>query len=92
MKFIIPQNYDTSSRLFGFMDYSSCIVLVLWSIFVFCLINFIFHSFYLKIFFFTILCLPIYIFCFIGFNGENIVSVLSYLLKYLLSQKIYLFK
>ena len=92
MKFIIPQNYDTSSKLFGFLDYSSGIILILWSIFIFCLINFIFHSLYLKIFIFIIFCFPVYLFCFIGFNHENIIYILSYLLKFAFSQKIYLYK
>lgn len=92
MKFIIPQNYSISSKLFGFMDYSSGIVLILWSIFIFCLINFLFNSLYLKIFIFIIFCFPIYIFCFIGFNHENIVYIVSYLIKFLFSQKIYLFE
>ena len=37
MKFIIPQNYNFSSKLFGFIDYSTAFVNVVWYIFVFCL-------------------------------------------------------
>ena len=92
MKFIFPQNYDTSSKLFGFLDYSSGIILVLWSIFIFCIVNFILNSFYLKIFVFIVFCFPVYLFCFIGFNHESIIYILSYLIKYIFSQKIYLYK
>lgn len=92
MKFIIPQNYNTSSKLFGFLDYSSGIIMLLWSIFIYCLINFIFKSFYIKITIFIIFCFPIYILCLVGLNHENIIYVLSYILKFILSQKIYLFQ
>lgn len=92
MKFIIPQNYNRANKLLGFIDYSSAIFFVLWSIFIFCIINFIFNSFYIKTFLFIILCLPIFIFCFNGFNQENIISFLSYFLKYIFSQKLYLYR
>ena len=92
MKFIIPQNYNNSSKLFGFLDYSSGIILLLWIIFVFCIINFIFNSLYIKIFLFIILCFPFCIFCFVGLNNENIIYIISYLLKFIFSQKIYLYE
>lgn len=92
MKFIIPQNYNISSRLFGFLDYSSAIILSLWCLFIFCIINFIFTSLYLKIFIFIIFCFPFAIFCFVGFNHENIIYVLSYIFRFIFSQKIYLYQ
>lgn len=92
MKFIIPQNYNTSSKLFGFLDYSSGIIMLLWSIFIFCLINFIINSFYIKLIIFIVFCLPVYILCFVGLNHENIIYVLSYIIKFAFSQKIYLYQ
>lgn len=92
MKFIIPQNYNLSSKFLGFLDYSSAIIISLWCLFVFCIVSFIFHSLYLKIFLIIVLCFPFIIFCFVGFNHENIIYVLSYLLKFAFSQKIYLYQ
>lgn len=92
MKFIIPQNYTFSSKLFGFIDYSTAIINVIWYIFIFCIVNFILSSLFFKIFVFIILCFPIFLFSIIGFNHENILYVLLYILKFSFSQKIYLYK
>lgn len=92
MKFIIPQNYDFSAKLFGFIDYSTAIINVIWYIFVFCIINFFIKTLFFKIFVFIILCFPVFLFSIIGFNHENILYVFLYILKYALSQKIYLYK
>jgi len=92
MKFIIPQNYTFSSKLFGFIDYSTAIINIIWYIFVFCIVNFILSSLFFKIFVFIILCFPIFLFSLIGFNHENILYVLLYILKFVFSQKIYLYK
>lgn len=92
MKFIIPQNYDFSSKLFGFLDYSTVIFNVIWCIFVFCIINFITPNFYIKAFIIIIFCFPVLLFSIIGFNHENVLYVLLYIFKFLSSQKVYLYK
>lgn len=92
MRFIIPQNYNFSSKLFGFIDYSTAILNIVWYVFIFCIINFIFSSLFLKIFIFIILCFPVLLFSLIGFNHENILYVIVYILKFAFSQKIYLYK
>lgn len=92
MKFIIPQNYTFSSKLFGFIDYSTAIVNVVWYTFIFCIVNFILSSLFFKIFVFIILCFPVLLFSLIGFNHENILYVILYILKFAFSQKIYLYK
>ena len=92
MKFIIPQNYNFKSKLFGFIDYSTAILNVIWFAFIFCIFNFFAIKFIIKIFIMIILCMPILLFSIIGFNHENIIYVLLYLLKYAFSQKIYLYK
>lgn len=91
MKFIFPQNYNFNNKLFGFLDYSTAIVNLIWYTFIFCICNLIFHSLNLKIFFFIILCLPLFLFSIIGFNHENIVYVFYYIFKYIQSKKIYVF-
>jgi len=92
LKFIIPQNYNLSSKLFGILDYSSVIIIGLWCLFIFCVTNFIFHTLYLKIFVLIVLCFPVVIFCFVGFNHENIIYVISYISNFAFSQKIYLYQ
>lgn len=92
LKFIIPQNYNFKAKLFGFIDYSTAILNIIWFAFVFCIINFIKIRFIIKIFILIIFCLPVLLFSIIRFNHENIVYVLIYMLKYIFSQKIYLYK
>lgn len=92
MKFIFPQNYNFSSKFLGFIDYSTAIINILWFVFIFCILNILFSSLQLKIFLFIILCFPFLIFSIVGFNHENILYVMFYILKFLNSPKTYLYK
>lgn len=92
MKFIIPQNYNFSSKLFGFLDYSTVLFNVIWTAIVFCIISLIIHNLYIKIFTIIILCFPVFLFSIIGFNHEKILYVLFYIIKYFCKQKVYLYK
>ena len=92
MKFIFPQNYDFNTKLFGLIDYSTAILNAIWSGFILIMINLLFKSISIKIFIFIIFSLPVLLFSIIGINGENIIYVGSYLLKYFLKQKIYFYE
>lgn len=91
MKFIFPKNYNFKNKLFGIVDYSSLIVNIIWSSFIFCFINLIFSNLTVKIFIFIIFCLPLFLFSIFGLNNENIFYVINYLLKFIFGPKIYLF-
>lgn len=67
MKFIFPQNYNFNSKLFGFIDYSTAILNVVWCGFIFCLVNLIFFDLNIKIFLFIFLCFPVLIFSIVRF-------------------------
>ena len=71
MKFIFPQNYDFSTKLFGLIDYSTAILNIIWSGLVFIIINIIFQSLNIKIFLFIILSLPVLLFSVIGINRRK---------------------
>ena len=92
MKFIFPQNYDFNTKLFGLIDYSTAILNIVWRILIYVLVNIIFLSLNLKIFFFIVLVFPILLFSVIGINGENVIYVCSYLLKYIIKQKLYFYE
>ena len=92
MKFIFPQNYDFKNKLLGVIDYSTAFVNLIWDIFVFFIVNLIFSSWTIKIFVIVILCFPLILFSFAGFNGENILYVLSYLIYFSNKQKLFLYK
>lgn len=91
MKFIFPQNYDFKNKLFGFIDYTTVIANIIWYLIVFIFINLFFNNLNVKIFIFLIFCFPFFLFSITGFNGENIVYVFFYILKFLLKPKIFIF-
>ena len=91
MKFVFPQNYNFKSKLFGIFDYGMIFLNLFWDLFVFALVYFI-PSWNVKLFLFFILCFPLLLFSFSGFNGENFVYVFSYIFSFLIRQKVYLFK
>lgn len=92
MKFIFPQNYDFKNKLLGIIDYSTAFVNLLWYALIFLFINLIFNDLTLKIFLFVIFCFPLLLFSMAGFNGENILYVFSYLIRFLLKPKLFLYK
>ncbi len=92
MNFIFPQNYNFSNKLFGFIDYSSLILNIIWDIFIFLISNFLFNNLTIKISIIIILCFPLLLFTFIGINNENIIYFLKYVIKFFAKNKLYLFK
>lgn len=92
MKFIIPQNYNFKNKLFGIINYSTAIFNMIWYIIIFIIINLLFNNWNIKIFLLISLCFPITIFSIVGFNGEPIVLVIGYIIKYIFSPKLYLYK
>lgn len=91
MKFIFPQNYQFKNKLFGIIDYPTIFINIIWYIFVFLLINLFFSNITIKIFLFITFCFPLFLFSLIGFNGENFVYVLFYIIKFLLKQKLFFY-
>ena len=91
MKFIFPQNYHFKNKIFGVIDYTTAFVNIAWYAFVLLIVNFLFSSINIKIFLFILLCFPLLLFSFSGFNGENIILVFFYMLKFILKQKLYFY-
>ena len=91
MRFIFPQNYNFKQKLFGFIDYSTIFINLIWFVIVFLFLNILFTDINIKFFLFILLCFPVFLFSVIGFNGENIVYVFSYIIKFILKQKLLFF-
>ena len=91
MKFIFPQNYKFNFKLFGLIDYQSAILDLVWGCLIFLIVNFIFINLKLKIFLFIVLVLPIFLFSILGINGENIINVITYIIKFLIKPKIFFY-
>lgn len=88
MKFIFPQNYKMKTKILGIIDYQTGIFILIWGAIVFFIINSIVNNLNIKIFLFIVLVFPVLIFSIVGVNGENILSVIIYMLKYLIKPKL----
>lgn len=91
MKFIFPQNYSFKNKLFGFIDYSTLFLNIIWDFFIFCFLDIFNFSFSVKTSIFIIFCFPLFLFSIIGFNHESFIYVLTYLFKYIFHQKVYFY-
>ncbi len=91
MKFIFPQNYSFKSKLFGFIDYSTLFLNIVWDFFMYCMLDLFSINISVKISIFIVFCFPLFLFSIIGFNLENFIYVLLYLFKFLFSKKIYFY-
>ena len=91
MKFIFPQNYQFKNKILGIIDYTTAFVNLIWYVIVLILVNLIFDSIDAKVFVFIILCFPLLLLSFSGFHGENIVTVVRYLFKFIFRQKLYFY-
>lgn len=92
MKFIFPQNYNLNTKLLGIIDYSVAIADLVWGMLVFIIINSLFKALSIKLFLCIILIFPIVILSIVGVDGENFLYFLSYVLKYIFKQKLYLYE
>lgn len=91
MKFVFPQNFHFKNKLFGFIDYSTIILNIVWDAFIFCLLDIFITDISIKIFLFIIFCFPLFLFSIIGFNHENFIYFLTYLFKFIFNKKLYLY-
>ena len=92
MKFIFPQNYNFTNKLFGFIDYTTIILNIIWGLLIFSFVYLFIPNITLKIGIFIVFFLPFALFSIIGFNHEKILYILIYLYFYISSPKMYLFK
>ena len=91
IKFIFPQNYNFKPKLLGVIDYPIAIFCIIWCSFIFFIFNLFFNSLQIIISGSIVAILPVFIFCFVGFNGENITTIVKYIFLYLIRPKIYVF-
>ena len=91
MKFIFPQNYNFNPKILGIVDYSAAFLDLAWGGFAFLILNLLFNSISTKIFLEIVLVFPVVIFSIVGVQGENLIYFLTYIIKYYLKQKVYLY-
>ena len=91
MNFIFPKNYNYSFKFMGIFSYSSIFISIIWALFVYFIASFLFNSFIVKLYVFIILFLPIFLFTILNKSNENILSILFFLIKYIVRPKVYFF-
>ncbi len=72
MKFIFPQNYHFKNKILGVIDYTTAFVNLIWYGLVFLIVNILFYSISVKVVIFILLCFPLLLFSFSGFNGKTL--------------------
>ena len=92
MNFIIPKNYRFKNKIFGIIDYPTAILNVLWNIILYFIFKNIHIQIAIKIFIFSTLSFPILLFTIVGFNNESPIYTTTYIIKYLMSQKVFLYE
>ena len=92
MKFIIPKNYKFKNKIFGIIDYPTAIIDIVWDVFIYFLLRNIHTNISIRIFIFTLLSFPILLITIVGFNNESPIYTLKYVVRFLIRQKVYLFK
>ena len=91
MKFIFPQNYNFNSKIFGLIEYTAAILDLIWGGFIFFIIHIFIKSLSIKIFCFIVFFLPVLIFSIVGVQGESLIYFLTYMIKYIFKQKLFLY-
>lgn len=91
MQFIFPQNYNFKSKLFGFIDYTTVIVNILWGFIIYNFLKIFPFALLMKISIFIVFCFPLFLFSIFGFNNENIIYFFYYIFKFLIKRKLYFF-
>lgn len=91
MCFIFPQNYSFKNKLFGFIDYTTVIFNLFLYLIIFLLVRFLPFTFIFKLSIFITFTFPFFLFSVFGFNNENIVYFLFYMIKFVKNRKVYFF-
>lgn len=91
MNFIFPSNYSFKNKLLGIIDYPTAIFNVIYFFIIFGINYLLFSSINIRIIFIIVFYFPIFLFSIVGFNHENILYSLFYILKFLIKPKIYLY-
>lgn len=91
MNFIFPSNYSFKNKLLGIIDYPTAIFNVIYFLIIFGINYLLFSNINIRIIFIIVFYFPIFLFSIVGFNHENILYSLFYILKFLIKPKIYLY-
>ena len=91
-QYIFPANYNRKEKFLGIIEYKTLSVIGVWGGIILFLLKFFSWAWLVKMYIFLFVFGIPTIFLLIGFNGENMVDVGVYLIKYLTSPKAYVYQ
>ncbi len=91
MKFIFPKNYNFRTKLLGFIDYQTAIINGILGLVLYGIVNILFESIKLKIYFFVAFYFPVFLLSIFGFGKESIVLVIKYMYLFIKQRGVYLY-
>jgi len=90
-EFIFPMNYKKKEKFLGFIDYKCLLVIAILGAGMFFILKNIQISLTIKVTLFICIVGFFSILILIGVNGENMVSFLYFVFKYLVNEKVYVY-
>lgn len=90
--YIFPENYNKKEKFLGIVEYKMLLVIGIISIINFYTLKYIALDIKLKICLFIVFTGFQSIFILIGVNGENMIDFFKYILKFLMREKIYVYR
>ena len=91
MNFVIPKNYKVRIKILGLFDYSTAIFNIILLSFLILATNIIFHNLKLQIFIVISIYFPFFLLSIFSFNQESFISVLYYIIKFIVNPKYILY-
>lgn len=91
INFIFPKNYNFSFKLFGIFSYSAIFINIIYGFLLYSIVSFLFNTFIIRFYVFITFFIPIFLFSILTHSNENILVVLSYIIKFFIRPKIYFY-
>lgn len=90
--FVFPMNYNKKESFLGFIDYRALVLIGVTAFIIFSLLKLIDLNLKVKVCIFIIFCGMPVILLLIGINGENMVDFLKYVFRFLVKDKVYVYR
>lgn len=92
IEYVIPKNYDIRPKILGIIEQEALILFLIVNILFFMIINNLINNIFIVLELMIIIALPQAIILVNGINGENIVYVIRYMVRYIFKKKVYLYE
>ena len=92
MTFIIPQNYNFKSKLFGIIDYPTALFNIAFIVILHFILKLLPFTLLAKSIILVVCYLPLFLISFLGFYSESFLFVFIYFFKFLITPKVYIYK